>query len=139
MELEVNYIAVILCGISAMAIGALWYSPILFGKQWQALNNLSDDDLKKGNVNAIATGIFAAIIKAFIFAQVVFLSHSHFGDSYLENALWSALSVWVGFFMMQTLMRNAFERKSNKLTYIAVGYDFVTLLSFALIIGLMGI
>ncbi len=139
MKIDVNYIAVVLSAIAAMAIGGLWYSPVLFGKQWATLNNLSDEDLKKGNANAIATSLFAALVKAFIFAEVVFLTDSHFGGSYLENALWTALSVWVGFFMMQTLMRNAFERKPNKLTYIAVGYDFVCLLAFAVIIGGLGV
>ena len=31
---EVNLLAVLVSGVAAMVIGALWYSPLLFGKLW---------------------------------------------------------------------------------------------------------
>ena len=43
---KVNIWAVILAGISYLILGALWYSPLLFGKQWMELNGFTEKDLK---------------------------------------------------------------------------------------------
>jgi hypothetical protein len=31
---DVNYLAILACGILFMIVGALWYSPLLFGKPY---------------------------------------------------------------------------------------------------------
>ena len=35
----INYIAVLVSAVIGMAIGALWYSPLLFGKIWMKLRD----------------------------------------------------------------------------------------------------
>ncbi len=45
----INHVAVFVCAIFNMALGALWYSPALFYKAWKAENNLSDEQLKQAN------------------------------------------------------------------------------------------
>ena len=42
---NVNLLAVLLCGLSSMVLGAIWYSPLLFARRWQAGAKLSDSDL----------------------------------------------------------------------------------------------
>ena len=32
--MDVNLLAVLVCGVAAMAVGFLWYSPLLFAKPW---------------------------------------------------------------------------------------------------------
>jgi hypothetical protein len=51
--MEVNYLAIILGGLGAWALGALWYSPVLFSKAWQSELGLSDEKLKNGNMALI--------------------------------------------------------------------------------------
>ena len=41
--IDLNYWAVLVSAVASMTIGALWYSPILFGKIWM---NLMKIDLK---------------------------------------------------------------------------------------------
>lgn len=45
----INHIAVFVCAVMSLVIGALWYSPLLFFKAWQNANGFSDEDLKKAN------------------------------------------------------------------------------------------
>ena len=46
---NVNWLAVAVAGISAFVLGGVWYSPALFGKAWMKENNLSVEDVQKGN------------------------------------------------------------------------------------------
>lgn len=47
--ISVNWLAVLVAGISAFVLGGVWYSPALFGKAWMKENNMSMDDVKRGN------------------------------------------------------------------------------------------
>lgn len=39
----INYLAVIVCAIILWVLGAAWYSPALFAKQWMALLGITRD------------------------------------------------------------------------------------------------
>ena len=41
--LHINILAVIVAGIVTFGIGALWYSPLLFGKHWMQFNGVTPD------------------------------------------------------------------------------------------------
>ena len=45
----VNWLAVIVAGISSFVLGGIWYSPMFFAKAWIKENNLTEEELKKGN------------------------------------------------------------------------------------------
>lgn len=47
-----NLLEVIVAAASAFALGSLWYGP-LFGKRWQSLNNLSDEEIGSGHPGKI--------------------------------------------------------------------------------------
>ncbi len=50
MEMStINWLAVAVAGISAFVLGGVWYSPALFGKAWMKENNMSVEDVQKGN------------------------------------------------------------------------------------------
>ena len=39
---NINYIAVVVAIVINMALGAAWYSPLLFAKPWMAANDLTE-------------------------------------------------------------------------------------------------
>ncbi len=47
---HINWLAVLVGGLAYFFLGALWYSPVLFGKKWQGYNAalMSDPNAKKG-------------------------------------------------------------------------------------------
>ena len=65
--MDVNILAVTAAAFSAFVLGGLWYSPILFGKKWQALAGLSDEDLQAANP-AVKFGF--SFVLAFVAAYV---------------------------------------------------------------------
>ncbi len=67
--MEINWIGIIAATVSAFVLGGLWYGP-LFGKKWQALVGLSDEDVKNANMAKVFGGAFVlTLIAAFVFAM----------------------------------------------------------------------
>jgi membrane-associated HD superfamily phosphohydrolase len=46
-EMYINHLAVAVCAIASLAIGALWYSPVLFVNAWKKETGLTDEQLRK--------------------------------------------------------------------------------------------
>jgi hypothetical protein len=63
---SVNWLAILVAGISSFVVGGIWYSPKLFGKAWMKYNNLTATELKKGNSGKIFgwTLIFSLVMAA---------------------------------------------------------------------------
>jgi hypothetical protein len=49
----INWLAVLVAGISAFVLGGIWYSPALFGRAWMTENKMTVEDVKKGNAAKI--------------------------------------------------------------------------------------
>ena len=67
MELgSINWLAVLVAGISSFVVGGIWYSPGLFGKAWMKDNNLTEESVKQGNKGKIFgwTFIFSLVMAA---------------------------------------------------------------------------
>ncbi len=43
---EVNFVAVLVAGVVSYFLGALFYSPWLFGNKWLKLNGMKESDAK---------------------------------------------------------------------------------------------
>ena len=129
---DVNWLAVLLCGISSMVLGAIWYSPILFAKRWQAGARLSDDDLAGANMGLIyGTAFLLSLIAAFVFAM--FLGRTmDLGPAVAAGA--SAGLCWVGASFGISYL---FERRSLAHWLINAGYHTLQFTLFGLILGLM--
>jgi hypothetical protein len=54
---QLNGLAILLAALAAFALGGLWYGP-LFGKPWQRLAELSDEDIRQGHPGKIYGGAF---------------------------------------------------------------------------------
>ncbi len=62
----INWLAVLVAGISSFVVGGIWYSPGLFGKAWMKDNNFTEEAIKKGNKGKIFgfTLIFSLLMAA---------------------------------------------------------------------------
>ena len=48
-QMIINHWAVLVCAISNLVLGAIYYSPALFYKAWKTENNLSDQQIEAAN------------------------------------------------------------------------------------------
>src|SRR6187551_2749689 len=47
---SINWLAVLVAGISAFVLGGVWYSPAMFGNAWMKANDLDLETIRKGNM-----------------------------------------------------------------------------------------
>jgi hypothetical protein len=126
----VNWLAVLVAGISAFVLGGVWYSPALFGKAWMADNNLSMETIKQGNKGKIF-GI------AFVLSLIMAANLAMFLNEPKTDISWGAIAgflsgIWVfGFVAIHGL----FEYRSWRLIFINGGYSMVALILMGAIIG----
>lgn len=139
MNVEVNYLAVLLAAASSMVVGSVWYAPKVFGNTWMKLAKVDPNKQSSPKAMAILMGgtFLLSLLTAYVLAHVSFLSNKYFGNSFLNDALNTAFWVWLGFVATRILTHNMFDQRPGKLTLLALGNEFVTIMLMGLIIGLM--
>ncbi len=129
-NMYINHLAVFVCAIASLALGALWYSPLLFAKAWQREAGLTDEQLARQNP-AKTYGL------AFLFSWIMAYSLAFFlGDS-ATTALWGTTAGFLAGFGWATLIFAVialFEQRSWKYIFINGGYItlYFTLIGFIL-------
>jgi hypothetical protein len=130
---EVNWLAILAASVAAFVLGGAWYSPLLFGKKWQAAAGLSDETLKSGNPAIIFGGAFLlALLASWMFA--LFLGPRP------ELPLGAAAGAAAGLCWVATSfgINGLFERKPLSLVLINAGYHTLQFTAVGTILGLMG-
>ena len=61
---HINWLAVLVAGLAYFALGALWYSKLLFANSWIKLSgvNVNDPNAKKGMAQTMLTSLVMMII-----------------------------------------------------------------------------
>lgn len=125
---EINYLAMIVAGVVSYAIGALWYSPVMFGKEWSKLIGLSEKNAKAAKdrmTQVYAIGFVAALVGAFVLARLLVWTRASDLVSALKIGGW----IWLGFILVWMLNGWLYEQKPLKLLVINAGYALVAILA----------
>lgn len=127
---SVSIVAIIFAALANMIVGSLWYSKMLFAKQWMKLigKNMSD---MKGVQKAYVLAAVVSLIEAYVLA--VFLQMS--GAVGLTGALKTAFWVWVGFIATTQSSSYIFEGRPLKLYNINAGYQLVSFLVMSMVLS----
>lgn len=137
---SVNWLAVLVAGISSFVTGGIWYSPNLFGKAWMKANNLSEEQIKRGNKGKIFgwTLIFSLLMAANL---GMFLADTPgdcpAGCAQKTDLAWGATAgflagIWT---FCAIAIHSLFELKSWRLILINGFYSVVALTLMGAIIG----
>lgn len=132
-QVHINYLAVVVAAVAAFAIGGLWYSPLLFAKQWVKAHGYTDEQVKemqKGAGKAYAVSILCQLLIALAIAVLVGYLRLTLGVQGLKLAL----LIWAGFAFPLGLMANVFSNKRITVFYIDAAYQLVYLLIMGSII-----
>ena len=126
----VNWIAVVVAGVSAFALGGVWYSPALFGKAWMKENNLSMEEVRAGNKGKIFGGsILLSLIMSANLAMYLRTPDINFQLG-LRYGLLAGVWVFCGIAMVAL-----FELKTLRYILINGGYCLIALGLMGAIIG----
>lgn len=136
MNVEVNWLAVVLATVSSMVVGSIWYARPVFGNLWIKLAKVDEKKVGNGGM-AIGITLVVSFITAYVLAHVTYLSNAFFDNSFLEAALSTAFWTWLGFTAARFITHDAFEGRPMKLTLLNIAHEFVTFMVMALVIGLV--
>ena len=129
-----NWLAIIVAAVVAFLIGGLWYSPLLFARQWMAAHAHSPEDvarMKADAPRAYGISFVAFLVMAFILQMVLNHVDAH---TWQSGALWAA-HLWLGFAVTIGLMANVYSGKRFSVFLIDVGYQLVYFLVMGAILG----
>jgi hypothetical protein len=126
-HVHINYIAVLVAAVAAFAVGGIWYSPLLFAKQWVKAHGFTEErvaEMQKTAAKAYAVSLLCQLLIAFAIAVLI---------GYLQivrcvPGLKLAALIWAGFAFPLGLMANVFSDKRITVFYIDTGYQLVYLL-----------
>jgi len=135
--MEINYLAVLVCGVFAMVVGGIWYGP-LFGRAWMHILGVNPDDTKRQKEMQKAAGPLYLIQFILVLFQAYVLAHYIKGwneVSGVENALW----IWAAFIMPTVAGASMWNNDSRKTAWkrflIQTGYQLVIFVVFGLILA----
>ena len=136
----INWLAVLVAGISAFAIGGIWYSPGLFGKAWMSENNLNEEEIKKSNKGKIFGFTFVfSVLMAVNLAMYLADSPANcpVDCGQKTDITWGITAgflagIWT---FCAIAIHSLFELKSWRLIFINGGYSLVSLMLMGAIIG----
>lgn len=124
-ELHINYYAVIVAAILNMVVGAVWYGPMLFAKQWMAVNNINPEEMKNVNPAPMyAQSIVVTIVSYVVLAMAI----SFTGAVSLTSGMSIAFWLWLGFIAPVQYTANLFSSKKVLAFFLDTGYQLVTML-----------
>jgi len=129
-----NWVAIIVATVAQMALGFLWFSPVLFLKPWQALR--PDKNPPSGNASPLLYVITAvgALVTALTLDWIISLAHA----STLAGGAIIGLYAGLGLVAPAILSDNLFNERPFKLYLIVAGFPVVGLLVSGAIIGALG-
>lgn len=138
--IEINWLAIVLCGIVAMIIGMLWHSKVLFGPTYMKAIG-ADPNMPKEKMAEIQKKMWQLYLAQFVLVllQVWVLWYYIMGAIQVMSPISNAFWIWLGF-VLPTLagqwMWSARPRKwAWKGFLISAGYNLVLFIVFALILG----
>ncbi len=122
---EVNEFAIIVSSLLALALGSIWYSPLLFGKLWQRAANLSEADLEFSRpllTRSLIVGFLSNVVVMYVIASLLRL---------MEVAKSSPVSLagfLIALFGASVASMVMWEKKSLMYFVIHVGYGILIVL-----------
>lgn len=122
----INWLAVLVAGLSAFILGGIWYSPALLGKSWMKENNMTVEEVQKGNKGKIFG--WSLVLSLLMAANLaMFLA-----DPKIDLATSIVYGLLTGFWIFCGIaIVGLFEHKSARYIFINGGYMLIAL-------GLMG-
>jgi hypothetical protein len=122
---EVNEFAILVSALLTLALGSIWYSPLVFGKHWQRAAELADDDLVFSQAELLRS-LFVGFVSNLTVMYVIALMLRQAGENHasLKGVALSLIALFAAFVASMVV----WEKKSGMYFSIHVGYGILVVL-----------
>ena len=121
---SINLAALLVVALLRTVIGAIWYSPALFGGAWIGEVGCTEADMKARMPKALIFDIIGNILLVFVLIHAV----RYAGAMTLAQGAVVGFFNWLGFIMIALLFGVIFEGRSVRLFAINNGYQLLSML-----------
>lgn len=136
-QVTISLVGVLAAGVSNMVVGAVWYSPLLFGKRWLAFMGWNQEELerrkKRGMAKAYGGTFAASLLQAYILAHCVDYAGA---TSALQGAV-VGFWLWLGFAAATIVGSYLFEGRPVGLYAINSGCHLAGLVVMGAIVSVL--
>ncbi len=120
---QLPYLPIIAATIISSIIGAVWYSPKLFGNAWAKSHNFEPSQMKASPMNYLDAILVTLIITIVLARCVEFININT-----LNGAVEFGVLVWLGFIVTTHISGVVWAKKPFKAFLIDIGNLFFTVL-----------
>lgn len=131
----VNVWEVLVAAVVGYVVGALWYSPVLFGKLWMRLSGVTMGDMEKAKQKGMAKSYVIMFIGILIMSYVLAQVLEVFGAASAWMGIQIAFWLWLGFIATVMVGMVLWENKSWNLYILNVAHYLVVLLVMGAILA----
>lgn len=129
---SLNWLSILVATVVYFALGALWYSPVLFANVWMKLRNVTEEDI--GEPNPVI--FLYSFILQFIAVVSLALFITALGINTAGNGALIGFGAGAGFVFTLAGTTGIFSEVPMKLHFLDNGYHVVGLVLAGLILGL---
>ncbi len=130
----VHVLPVVVSAIAVFVIGALWYSPALFGKQWVKAHGYTEEKIQQmraGASRAYAVSFVCYLVMAVAMSILI----GRIGVTMLQGGVKLGALIGVGFAATNSLTANMFSEKPLSTWLIDASYQIVYLMVMGAILA----
>jgi hypothetical protein len=129
---EMNYLAVLVGAVLSVAIGALWYSPALFGNAWLGLVGKTKEQAEKDfSPLKIVWALVWGFVASYGLARVIVWT----GKATPLDGLLLGVLACVVFAVSSIAVNHNFEGRPTRLTVIYAGHHLVEYAAIGAMLG----
>jgi len=110
-----------LATIVYFALGAIWYSPVLFMKAWQAEIKKKQSEMSMAGSAMLAT-LLAILVLVCVEAYLINVTNT---TGMALRGAYLGFKLWIGFVGTTAIINNVFQNGSKKLYVIDQGYHLL--------------
>ena len=125
---QLHYWAILLAAVAGIAVGSIWYSPLLFSSTWMKLSGKKDMGKMGPNMSLVA--VFA-LVESYVLAHFVVYTSATTIMGGLETGFW----LWLGFVATTMGLNYVFGGRSLKLYALDAGNHLLTILVMGAILA----
>jgi len=114
----VNIWAILVAAVVGFGIGALWYSPILFGKEWARLSKMTEADINAAKAKGMWKNYLIHLIGLIISFGVLAFLISATGAATASDGAILGLITWLGFVIPMNIADALWRRTQIKLVIL---------------------
>ena len=129
-ELHLSLWAVLGAGTARFVLGGIWYSKLVFAKEWAKLTGFKEKQKKDGAAMAMLVEFLGNILMAFVLAHAIRYAQAQG----IGQGMMVGFFNWLGFVATVTLGSVLFEKKPLKLFFINNGFQLLSMIVMSVIL-----